>query len=814
MLRERWSPPRDLFPAEPWALRLVRLDREAADQIVAQTETMFALANGHLGIRGTFDEGRPVAEPGVFLNGFYEHRPITYGEHAYGFPRMGQSMLNCPDATIIRVSIDGEPFVATMADISSFERRLDMRRGILDRDIVWSTAQGKRARLRTSRLVSFVHRELAAISWELTLDADAEVVVSSEIVSRDPLPLETTDPRLAPELARAVLRPIASNREALRAMLIVETERSGLRLGCGIDHAVECASPWTASSDVGELEAAVVFNVSARAGEPIRLWKYMAYHYGNACSAADGARVGSSLDRAAMAGFAHLVEGQQAEVSRFWAHADVEVDSAHPHAQQVIRWNLFQLLQASQRAEGHGIGARGLTGRTYEGHYFWDTEIYVLPFLVYTQPALARNVLMFRYRTLEKARARAAELGHRGATFPWRTINGDEASAYYAAGTAQYHINADIAYAIRKYVEVSGDKKFLENQGAEILVETARLWRDLGFFSERHGGNFCINGVTGPDEYNAVVDNNYFTNLMARENLRYAAEVVRKLQATRPGAYRELVNRTALEEGEIEDWDRAAVRMYLPYDDRLQIHPQDDGFLDKKIWDFANTPEDHYPLLLHYHPLNLYRSQVLKQADTVLAMFLLGDEFSSEEKKRNFDYYDPLTTHDSSLSVCIQSIVANEIGYRRKALEYFRFAAVMDLSDVGGNMKHGAHVASIGGTWLALVYGFGGLRDYGGRISFRPCLPQEWSALRFPLAIRGRRLRVEIEHATTTYRLVEGSELRIWHGEEELVLTAAAPIAIRPTPAPPVEEPEPGPGAVDPAVEDDSHPTIRPPSRA
>jgi alpha,alpha-trehalose phosphorylase len=284
-----------------------------------------------------------------------------------------------------------------------------------------------------------------------------------------------------------------------------------------------------------------------------------------------------------------------------------------------------------------------------------------------------------------------------------------------------------------------------------------------------------------------VVDNNYFTNLLARENLRYAAHTIRKLQARQPTLFADLQRRTSLGSDEPGDWDEAADRMYLPFDERLLVHPQDDSFLDKERWDFANTPADHYPLLLHYHPLNLYRAQVIKQADTVLAMFLLGNQFTADQKKRNFDYYDPITTHDSSLSVCIQSIVANEIGYRRKAFEYFRFAAVMDISDVGGNVMHGAHIASIGGTWMALVYGFGGLRDHDGRITFRPSLPSEWSALRFSLTIRGQRLGVEVNHELTTYRLLDGTRINLWHDGEEIELTRADAEISRPTPDHPDE---------------------------
>lgn len=781
MLRERRLPSFDAFPPDPWSLAVVKPEPEMADDELGQTETMFALSNGYLGIRGTLDEGRPIHEPGTFLNGFYEYRPINYGEKAYGFPERGQSMLNCPDGLPIKLFVDGEAFDMAAADILAFERRLDFREGVLHRLLEWRTQTGKRFHLHTSRLVSFADRHLAAIEWELTLpEGGADVAIVSDFVERYPLPPVEGDPRIENGADENAIELLEARHAETRSTFLYRTRSSGFVLGCGMDHHLESDSDFAVGRDA-ESEA-LVFR-SRCAGGTVKLRKYLAYHYGRADEEeAMLARVGATLDEARRTGFRAIRARQEIDMAAFWKRADVEVESSDSRLQQVIRWNLFQLFQASQRAEGHSIGVRGLTGRTYEGHYFWDTEIYVLPFLIYTAPEAARNVLHFRYRTLDNARERAAELGHRGAAFPWRTINGEEASAYYAAGTAQYHINADISYAIRKYVEVTGDEDFLHRHGTEILVETARFWRDLGFFSKRRDGQFCINGVTGPDEYNAVVDNNYFTNLMASENMAYAAEIVERMKADAPEAYRDLVARTGLEAEETGEWRQAAELMYLPYDERLQVHPQDDGFLDKEPWDFDNTPEEHYPLLLHYHPLNLYRAQVIKQADTLLAMFLLGDRFTEGEKKRNFDYYDPITTHDSSLSVCIQSIVANEIGYRGKALDYFRFAAVMDLSDVGGNMKHGAHIASIGGTWMAMIYGFGGMRDYRGRISFHPALPDEWPSMQFCLRVRGQLLRIEIDHAETTYRLLEGERLVLWHVSDKVELTAATPQARRATP--------------------------------
>ncbi|QIQ88312.1 glycosyl hydrolase family 65 protein [Erythrobacter sp.] len=795
MLRARRDPPRDVFPPDPWGLAAVHFDTDWLLGYVGQAETMFALSNGYLGIRGTMEEGHPVEEPGTYLNGFYESRPITYGESAYGFPDSGQSILVCPDGVSIELVVDDEPFDLVRAEVLDFSRRLDFAKGVLTREVAWRTARGRKLTLRTTRLVSLAMKHVAAISWELVAEDDADIIVTSRLVERPPLPSEARDPRIAEPPGESVLEPTGARAEGARAMLGYVTRRSRLALGCGMDHVIDTSSPHDLSATASDEEAAVTIRLSAQSGVPMRFTKFLAYHHGHEGAQDMLEAVGGSLDEAIVRGFDNLLCRQTEIMGEFWDRADVEIEG-DPATQQVIRWNIFQLLQSAARVHGHGIGARGLTGRSYEGHYFWDTEIYVLPFLTYTAPDIARALLKFRYDMLPQARLRAAELGHRGATFPWRTINGHEASAYYAAGTAQYHINADIAYALDKYVAITGDTEFMARYGAEILIETARFWLDLGFFSSRRDGRFCINGVTGPDEYNALVDNNYFTNLMAQHNLRLAARTLATLD---PEAKAQVAAATNLGPAEPDGWLEAAERMYLPQDERLGVHPQDDSFLDKEVWDFARTPEENYPLLLHYHPLNLYRAQVVKQADTLLAMFLMNGHFSAAEKKRNFDYYDPITTHDSSLSVCIQSIIASEIGYADKAIDYFDFAATMDLSDIGGNVRHGAHVASIGGTWMALVYGFAGLRDGDGTIAFSPRLPDRWSRLCFALTIRGRRLRIAIDRARTVYRLERGDPIEIVHEGEALRLSPEEPEMTRSNrKCPP--PPRPGPGAVDPAM--------------
>ena len=313
----------------------------------------------------------------------------------------------------------------------------------------------------------------------------------------------------------------------------------------------------------------------------------------------------------------------------------------------------------------------------------------------------------------------------RGALFPWRTISGEEASAYYAAGSAQYHIDADIAYALNQYVEATGDHDFMAKEAVDILVETARLWADLGFWRRNGDGVFHIHGVTGPDEYTTVVNDNLFTNVMARSNLRNAAKIVRWLAEHRPTDHAAAAARLGLEDDEVDEWERAASRLMLPYEEHLGIHPQDSQFLDREVWDLEATPRENLPLLLNYHPLVIYRFQVIKQADVVLALLLQGDSFTPEQKRANFEYYDPITTGDSTLSAVVQSIIAAEVGYAELALRYFYQAMFVDLADIHGNASDGVHVASTGGVWSALVYGFGGLPRPRRRLHARPAAARD-----------------------------------------------------------------------------------------
>jgi alpha,alpha-trehalose phosphorylase len=739
-------------------------------ELTPALESVFAVANGYLGVRGTPEEGAPAHETGLALNGFHETWPIVYPEDAYGLARTGQTIVQAPDSSVIRLFVDDEPFELETARLLRFERSLDMRGGVMSREVEFETVRGARMLIRSRRFASLQHRHLVAFDYEVTaLDGHAEIAISSELTIEE-RETASDDPRRAKAFAEKPLVPVAASADGRRALLQLETPGSGLRLAAGIEHAIETEASVSVEASAEGDHAAVVLLADLAPGQSLRLSKFAAYHWGDADQNGRLAmRTHRTLDRALRDGYDAADATQRANVGEFWRRSDIEIGGA-PEVQLAVRFNLFQLMQATARGEGHGVPAKGVTGRGYEGHYFWDTEVYVVPFLAHTTPQWAKQVLEFRVGMLDAARRRAAEVGHAGALYPWRTINGEEASAWYAAGTAQYHINADIAYAMHQYNRVTGDLGFMLDQGAEVLVETARFWMELGYFDDRRDGRFSIMGVTGPDEYTTVVDNNAYTNLMAKENLEIAVRITEWLRAMDGCTYDDLVAATGLTDDEIHGWRRASELMYIPRHGELGIVLQDERFLERKRWDFEGTPDENYPLLLNYHPLELYRHQVIKQTDVVLATYLVGHHFSEEEKRRTFDYYDPLTTGDSSLSAAIQSVIASEVGYADAALDYFLDAVAVDLADTHGNTADGIHIASAGGSWLALIAGFAGLRDSDGEVHFRPRLPEGWTGLRFRVQVRGQVIEVDMGHEGTTYTLVEGRGLLIYEEDRPIRL--------------------------------------------
>ncbi|MDR0248161.1 MAG: glycoside hydrolase family 65 protein [Oscillospiraceae bacterium] len=747
-----------IYPIEPW--NVTETAHSEADNYRA--ETVFALSNGYIGTRGTFEEGYARA-PGMgmegnYVNGFYESEEIRYGERNYGFPEHSQSMVNLPNLKTTRVYLDGEPFDMRRGTVSEYRRTLNMREGILTRSLIWDSPAGARARIETARFASFAAEHILAQRITVTpLNFEGEIRLVSEMDADTQNHTEETNPLIdyGPFGRTLIAKRILAHDDML--LYAGRTKNSKLGIACGCAHTAHGVRKPTKYTMRG-LGCAAEYTARGK----VTLDKFIAYI--TSLDTADDLldAVTAELRDAERMGFELLAARQRAYMKRYWEHADIVIDGDN-EAQQGLRFNMFHAMQGAGRNGRTGMGAKGLTGEGYVGHYFWDTEIYALPVFIYTYPALARALLDYRYGTLDTARERARELGHsRGALFPWRTINGRECSAYFPLGTAAYHINADVAYAFAKYADASGDFGYLKEKAAEVLCETARVWADVGCFAEGRDGKYCICSVTGPDEYTALKDNNFYTNLMARENLRDAARAVRRLQAEDPAAYKALSEKIALEPDEARVWEETAEKMYLPYDQGGNVYLQDDGYLLRKPWHPAAAASDATRLLYEKrHPLFVWRQRMAKQADTILALLLRHEYFDNETVARHYDYYRKSTLHHSSLSVCVFGVAACAAGRMEEACGYFARSVRMDIDDTHGDMHAGIHAANMAGSWLMVAHGFAGLRTGGGAVTLQPMLPPHWNSYSFRFSYGGAEIEVTTDKNGCNVRHLAGAPVRV-----------------------------------------------------
>lgn len=745
---------------------IINQSLEEADLL--NQESIYALGNGYLGVRGNFEEGYAGRKSirGTYLNAFHDVINIPYGEKLYGFPSTQQKLVNVIDAQGIDIYVGDaqEHFNLFSGEIVSYTREMKLNDGYTERVIHWKSPAGQELKLRFRRLVSFTTRELFAIDIAIEpISVNGEITIVSTVQGDVENYTAVNDPRVASGHAK-LLTTQAQGSEYGVDYVQNETLTSKLSVSCAAAYSHSGA----ASSEHVTEGNKIIYKASFSSNSPLSFTKWNVY--------TDTLRHGEqslkqaiqiAADLASSSSFGAQLKEQKQYLDDFWYRSDIVISNDEA-LQEGIRFNIYQLLQSAGRDEYSNIAAKGLSGEGYEGHYFWDTEIYMAPVFLLTQPDIAKQLLIYRHHILPFARQRAKEMGHaKGALYPWRTISGTECSSFFPSGTAQYHISADIAYSYIQYFMATEDIDFLADYGCEVLAETARLWIEVG---HEHEGSFYIDEVTGPDEYTCCVNNNYYTNAMAKHNLAWAAKAMQLLQQANPERYAALMQQLELTADEITAWANAAERMYLPYDETLGINPQDDSFLRKKVWDFENTPEENYPLLLHYHPLTIYRYQVCKQADTVLAHFLLEDQQSLETIKQSYDYYEKITTHDSSLSTCIFSIMASKIGYDEKAYHYFQETARLDLDNTHGNTKDGLHLANMGGTWMAIVFGFAGVRIKPDTLSLAPKLPSDWDHYQFKLQYKQRTIEVTVAASGITLTLLAGETLTVELFNQPVVL--------------------------------------------
>ena len=772
-----------IYKIEPWNIT----EEEFLLKNNYRNETTFSLANGYIGTRGTFEEAYDFdVETGLegnFVNGFYESEHIRYGEWNFGFPTESQSLLNLPNAKIIKLFIEDEEFSMLTGEIEDYKRVLHMKEGRITRDLIWVSPKGKKVKISISRFVSFNNKNLMEIRYKVTpLNFSGNLKFISAIDANVENHTRKTNPLVdyGPFGKRLANDYIDSIKDELYYEGI--TLNSELSIACGAVNRISSENFIRKNFKNYEL-CGVSYEFYAKENEEIILDKFIAYSTSldMNCEKLHGF-IKAILSDAEEQGYIEAESEQKEYVEEFWRTADVIIEGDDA-LQQGIRFNLFHLMQSAGRDGKTGMGAKGLSGEGYEGHYFWDTEMYVLPVFVYTKPDLAKKLLDYRYFTLDKARERARVLGHdKGVLYPWRTINGEEASTYFPLGTAQYHINADIAYAFKLYVDVNDDFNYLKDKAAEVLCETSRVWANVGSFSEYVGNKYCICAVTGPDEYNAIVDNNFYTNLMARENLRDAIWALNKIKEKDQLAYDNLVKKIDLKDEEIEYWKKIIENMYFPYDEKRGVYPLDDGFMKRKPWDDSKIPKEKRHLLYeNYHPLFIFRQRMSKQADAILAMYLHSNLFSIEELRKNYDFYQEVTLHHSSLSTCIFGILASQIGYDEEAYKYFSQSARMDLDDYHNNFYAGIHAANMAGTWQGIVNGFAGLRTNKGVLELNPTIPKEWNAYSFKIFYKKNLLEIKISKDEIEIRLLEDENLELYVYGEKVYLKNLSEIIKIPT---------------------------------
>lgn len=726
------------------------------------SETLFHNANGYIGVRGSLEEGVPNGTDtmrGTYINGFYDIIPMKQAEMLCNFVDKKETMLNVADTMTINCIVDGELFDLNQGIVIEHTRTLDMNAGVTKRNVVWQAPSGKKVQITITRMTSFEMLSLFSIEYSvkaLNFTGDIKFIsVHNPDVTNYCNP---KDPRLAAESIKNLEVSDFARRDNSTIAVSI-TSVSGLRM-CSLvqNHMRENCSARIIKEEVDIFGNQGVYTGTCHVNEGSGVTLVKLCLFSDSIRSRDiTGKVRDDLETVLQNGIEHYYKSQRKYMSDFWTNCEMEIDGDED-MNSAVAFNMYELLQSSAKDEHASIAAKGMSGEGYEGHYFWDTEIFTMPFFTLTNPSLSKMLLKYRYTTLDKARENARLLGHRqGALFPWRTITGTECSGYFVSGSAAYHINADIAYAFVNYYITTGDLDFMLEAGFEVLLETSRLWMDLGCYNP--DGKFVLNVVTGPDEYTCMVNNNYYTNVSAKYNLSWTVRIHEILKEA--GLSWDVDARLGVTLPELEEFSKAASNMLLPYDEKLGINPQDDSFLSKPVWNLEETPKSDFPLLLHYHPLHLYRYQICKQADTVLAYFMFENEQSVDVMKRSYEYYEKITTHDSSLSTCVFSIVASRLGMKEKAYSYFGDSAKLDLMNTHNNTKHGIHTANMGGCYMAIVNGFACLRVREDGVSLSPSLPGDWSGYRFKFVYHGRLIKVVIDKENVTLELLEGADLKV-----------------------------------------------------
>ena len=722
--------------AEDWAI----FEDDISGEEIRFRETLFALGNGYIGVRGTLEEGYRGGYPGTYIAGIYDQGKGKAAE-----------IVNIPNPLCLEIYVDGKKLSMDNMEIIEHRRVLDMKKATLSRHTIFAHA-GKRYEYESLRFLSLRDMHLGVMRFSFrALDSDAHVVVKRTIDGTTRNEIQAVG---EPIKHYAVTRTAAAGSGAL--YLEAGTEDSGILIGIASAGDVGGGKLKSTTGTKCYINGESVVREScfdARKGKRYRFNEYISIYTSRDLEGDVRAACLDGVESAREHGFSRLLRRHVTAWNSRWRDCDISIEG-DSGAQRAIRFNIYHLLIAAPPEDlDVSIAAKSLSGEWYKGHIFWDTEIYILPFFIYTQPKIARSLLSYRYRRLNQARTNARLGGYRGALFPWESAaSGEDETPKWWRGPdgvlievytrqIQHHIVSDIAYAVATYYGVTKDHRFMLDYGAELIFETARFWASRVSYNKKIS-LYEVKEVTGPDEYHKGVDNNSYTNYLARWNLLYAAELYNKFLEMHPNRLKKLSKKMDLSQNEVEKWrDIGNKIMFLIGKNGLIEEFQ--GYFGKRNDVIEQWDEKGMPIYSKDEE-ELKHTQLVKQADVILLLHLFPNDFTADIKKMNFDYYDARTTHLSSLSPCIYAILATELNDIDKAYKYFRYAVNGDLKDYFGNTELGMHAASLGGVWQLVINGFAGVRVKGDILSINPRLPRNWQSLEFKLIWRGNNISFRV----------------------------------------------------------------------
>ncbi|GGF73540.1 maltose phosphorylase [Paenibacillus albidus] len=713
------------------------------------SESVFSIGNGYMGGRANFEEqysGHSLQ--GSYMAGVYYPDKTRVGWWKNGYPEYFAKVLNSTNWIGINVEIDGVPLDLATCSVTAFRRVLDMKEGTLSRSFTAVLEDGKEVRVESLRIVSMVRQEIGAIRYSIVPVNFSGTITLTPYLDGD---IKNKDSNYDEKFWNEVEK----NAEPDSGYLTLKTKKLDFHVTTAMAFDIlvngeKLAIP--AEAIQREKYVGATADVTVQAGDQVVIYKYAAnvtsrnYGLGQLVEAAH-----SALHSAREAGFALLLSEQAEAWKAKWKESDISIEG-DVSAQQAIRFNIFQLNQTYTGEDDRlNIGPKGFTGEKYGGSTYWDTEAYCVPFYLSTADAsIARNLLIYRYKHLDKAKENARKLGFtKGALYPMVTMNGEECHNEWEITFEEIHRNGAIAYAIYNYVNYTGDKAYLGQYGLEVLVEISRFWEERVHYSADKD-KYVMLGVTGPNEYENNVNNNWYTNRIASWTMEYTLEALAYLQENETSRYHELLDKLALQVNETEKWTEIIAGMYYPEDAERGIFLQQDGFLDKELIQVKDLPPEHLPLNQKWSWDRILRSCFIKQADVLQGLYFLGDRYDLETKQRNFDFYEPITVHESSLSPCIHAILACELGYKEKAYEMYLRTSRLDLDNYNNDTEDGCHTTSMAGTWMSIVHGFGGLRVQQDRLILNPSNPGHWTSYAFKIMFRGARLNISVTDKQVT----------------------------------------------------------------